>query len=289
MAQDVLTDLNKVRNIGIMAHIDAGKTTTTERILFYTGINHKIGETHDGASTTDWMEQEQERGITITSAAVDLLLEQEPDQHHRHPRPRRLHRRGGAFAPRARRRRRRVRRQGGRRAPVRDRLAPGRQVRRAAHLLRQQDGQARRRLLLHGRHDHQAPRREAAGHPAPDRLRERASWASSTWSRCARSSWPGDSKGDVDDGRQVRDRRRSPPTSRRRPTSTAPRCSRPSPRPTTRCSRSTSAARSSRSPRSRPRIRKLTVASEIYPVLCGSAFKNRGVQPMLDAVVDYLP
>ncbi|ALE07031.1 elongation factor G [Arthrobacter sp. ERGS1:01] len=70
MAQDVLTDLNKVRNIGIMAHIDAGKTTTTERILFYTGVNHKIGETHDGASTTDWMEQEKERGITITSAAV---------------------------------------------------------------------------------------------------------------------------------------------------------------------------------------------------------------------------
>ncbi|AZH83076.1 elongation factor G [Plantibacter sp. PA-3-X8] len=70
MAQDVLTDLNKVRNIGIMAHIDAGKTTTTERILFYTGVNHKIGETHDGASTMDWMAQEQERGITITSAAT---------------------------------------------------------------------------------------------------------------------------------------------------------------------------------------------------------------------------
>jgi len=70
VAQDVLTDLTKVRNIGIMAHIDAGKTTTTERILFYTGVNHKIGETHDGGATTDWMEQEQERGITITSAAV---------------------------------------------------------------------------------------------------------------------------------------------------------------------------------------------------------------------------
>ncbi|MGK9146188.1 elongation factor G [Plantibacter flavus] len=66
----MLTDLNKVRNIGIMAHIDAGKTTTTERILFYTGVNHKIGETHDGASTMDWMAQEQERGITITSAAT---------------------------------------------------------------------------------------------------------------------------------------------------------------------------------------------------------------------------
>src|SRR5215204_2936542 len=63
-------ELAKTRNIGIMAHIDAGKTTTTERILFYTGVNHKIGETHDGASTMDWMEQEQERGITITSAAT---------------------------------------------------------------------------------------------------------------------------------------------------------------------------------------------------------------------------
>jgi elongation factor G len=68
--KDVLTDLTKVRNIGIMAHIDAGKTTTTERILYYTGISYKIGEVHDGAATMDWMEQEQERGITITSAAT---------------------------------------------------------------------------------------------------------------------------------------------------------------------------------------------------------------------------
>ena len=66
----VHTDLAKVRNFGIMAHIDAGKTTTTERILFYTGITYKIGEVHDGAATMDWMEQEQERGITITSAAT---------------------------------------------------------------------------------------------------------------------------------------------------------------------------------------------------------------------------
>ena len=68
MARDC--SLENTRNIGIMAHIDAGKTTTTERILFYTGVNHKIGETHEGAATMDWMAQEQERGITITSAAT---------------------------------------------------------------------------------------------------------------------------------------------------------------------------------------------------------------------------
>ena len=64
------SNLNYLRNIGIMAHIDAGKTTTTERILYYTGLSHKIGEVHDGAAVMDWMEQEQERGITITSAAT---------------------------------------------------------------------------------------------------------------------------------------------------------------------------------------------------------------------------
>ena len=68
MARKVLRE--KQRNIGIMAHIDAGKTTTTERILFYTGVSHKIGEVHDGEATMDWMVQEQERGITITSAAT---------------------------------------------------------------------------------------------------------------------------------------------------------------------------------------------------------------------------
>jgi len=70
MAENEVFPLDKIRNIGIIAHIDAGKTTTTERILYYTGRTHKIGETHDGASVTDWMEQERERGITITSAAV---------------------------------------------------------------------------------------------------------------------------------------------------------------------------------------------------------------------------
>src|SRR5678815_2029521 len=71
------TPLQRYRNIGIMAHIDAGKTTTTERILYYTGKNYKIGEVHEGAATMDWMEQEQERGITITSAATTCFWKRE--------------------------------------------------------------------------------------------------------------------------------------------------------------------------------------------------------------------
>jgi elongation factor G len=78
------TPINRYRNIGICAHVDAGKTTTTERVLFYTGLSHKIGEVHDGAATMDWMEQEQERGITITSAATTCFwsgMDQQFDQH----------------------------------------------------------------------------------------------------------------------------------------------------------------------------------------------------------------
>ncbi|HSH26164.1 MAG TPA: GTP-binding protein, partial [Wenzhouxiangella sp.] len=78
------TPIERYRNIGIMAHIDAGKTTTTERILFYTGISHKMGETHEGAAVMDWMEQEQERGITITSAATTTFwkgMEQNYPEH----------------------------------------------------------------------------------------------------------------------------------------------------------------------------------------------------------------
>src|SRR6266704_6047132 len=74
-------DLNLFRNIGIMAHIDAGKTTTTERVLYYTGVSHKIGEVHEGTATMDWMEQEQERGITITSAATTCFWERDSEDY----------------------------------------------------------------------------------------------------------------------------------------------------------------------------------------------------------------
>jgi elongation factor G len=75
-------DLRFTRNIGIAAHIDAGKTTTTERILYYSGVSHKIGEVHDGAATMDWMEQEQERGITITSAATTVNWKYREQNYH---------------------------------------------------------------------------------------------------------------------------------------------------------------------------------------------------------------
>ena len=78
------TPIGRYRNIGIVAHVDAGKTTTTERVLFYTGLSHKIGEVHDGAAVMDWMEQEQERGITITSAATTCFwrgMSQQFDEH----------------------------------------------------------------------------------------------------------------------------------------------------------------------------------------------------------------
>ena len=154
--------LARTRNIGIMAHIDAGKTTTTERILYYTGKAYKIGEVHEGTAQMDWMAQERERGITITSAAttcqwkghwiniidtpghVDFTVEVE-----RSP-------------ARARRCRRGLRRRRGGRAAVRDRVAPGRPLRRPAHLLRQQDGPHGRRLRAHGGHDRRPSGRQPA-------------------------------------------------------------------------------------------------------------------------------
>jgi hypothetical protein len=158
--------LDKYRNIGIMAHIDAGKTTTTERILYYTGKSYKIGEVHEGTATMDWMEQEQERGITITSAAttcfwndhriniidtpghVDFTIEVE----------RSLRVLDGAVAVLRRRRRRR--------AAVRDRLAPGRQVQGPADVLRQQ-ARPHRRQFRNVRRDDQGSLGRAGRGPIP--------------------------------------------------------------------------------------------------------------------------
>ena len=117
--------LQDMRNIGIMAHIDAGKTTTTERILYYTGKTHKIGEVHDGAATMDWMVQEQERGVTITSAATTCFWKDHVIQII-------------ALPARPRRRGRGLRRRCRRPAAVRDRLASGHHVRRPPYRVHQQ-------------------------------------------------------------------------------------------------------------------------------------------------------
>ncbi len=124
----------RVRNIGIVAHIDAGKTTVSERFLFHSGRIHKMGEVHDGEAQMDWMPQERERGITITAAATSLAWQNHEHPPDRHARPRRLHHRGGAVAARAGRRRGGVRRGLGRRAAVGDGLAAGRQVQGPADL-----------------------------------------------------------------------------------------------------------------------------------------------------------
>ena len=228
MATQTAVDLAKVRNIGIMAHIDAGKTTTTERILFYTGINYKIGEVHEGAATMDWMEQEQERGITITSAAttaswrdhtiniidtpghVDFTVEVE----------RSLRVLDGAVAV--------FDGVAGRRAAVRDRLAAGRPVRRAADLLRQQDGPGRRGVPPLRRHDLRPARRHPAGHPAPVGRRVRLP------RRHRPDPDAGPAVADRGQGRHVRRRRHPATTTSRRRASGATGWSRPSPRTTRR-------------------------------------------------------
>ena len=161
-----------------MAHIDAGKTTTTERILFYTGVSHKMGEVHDGAAVMDWMEQEQERGITITSAAttcfwkgMDQNLPRAPHQHHRHPGPHRFHDRGAAQPARARRSRSAVLLRRRCRAAVRNRLAASQQVRRAAARVREQDGSCGRGFLSRAAADQGAPARQSGGFAVAGRRR----------------------------------------------------------------------------------------------------------------------
>jgi len=287
VAQDVLTDLTKVRNIGIMAHIDAGKTTTTERILFYTGVNYKIGETHDGASTTDWMEQEQERGITITSAAVtcfwnknqiniidtpghvDFTVEVE----------RSLRVLDGAVAV----------------FDGKEGVEPQSET-----VWRQADKYNVPRICFVNKMDKMG----ADFYFTVDTIKSRLGARPLVMQLPIGSEndfigvvdliemralvWPGDAKGDVTMGAKyeieeipadLKDKAEQ-----------------------YRAELLEAVAESSEEllekylggeeltvAEIKAGIRKMVVASEIYPVLCGSAFKNRGVQPMLDAVVDYLP
>ena len=287
MAQDVLTDLNKVRNIGIMAHIDAGKTTTTERILFYTGITHKIGEVHDGAATMDWMAQEQERGITITSAAttcfwnkhqiniidtpghVDFTVEVE----------RSLRVLDGAVAV----------------FDGKEGVEPQSET-----VWRQADKYDVPRICFVNKMDKLGADfyftvdtivKRLGARPLVIQLPigfENTFEGVVDLVEMRALTWRGDSKGDVEMGAKYEIE--------------------PIPADLVDKANEYRQALLETVAESddvllekffggeeltvaeiKGAIRKMTVASEIYPVLCGSAFKNRGVQPMLDAVVDYLP
>ena len=287
MALDVFTDLNKVRNIGIMAHIDAGKTTTTERILFYTGINHKIGETHDGASTMDWMAQEQERGITITSAAttcfwkdnqiniidtpghVDFTVEVE----------RSLRVLDGAVAV----------------FDGKEGVEPQSET-----VWRQADKYDVPRICFVNKMDKMGADFYFTVQTIIDRLGARPLvvqlpiGAESDFLgvvdllEMKAYVWPGDAKGDVSMGAsyEVQDI----------PADLVEKAEQ------YRSELVEAVAESSEElmekyleegeltiPEIKAGIRQLVIAGEAFPVLCGSAFKNRGVQPMLDAVIEYLP
>ena len=287
MAHDVYTDLNKVRNIGIMAHIDAGKTTTTERILFYTGINHKIGETHDGASTMDWMAQEQERGITITSAAttcfwkdnqiniidtpghVDFTVEVE----------RSLRVLDGAVAV----------------FDGKEGVEPQSET-----VWRQADKYDVPRICFVNKMDKMGADFYFTVQTIIDRLGARPLvvqlpiGAESDFLgvvdllEMKAYVWPGDAKGDVTMGSsyEVQDI----------PADLVEKAEQ------YRAELVEAVAEASEElmekyleegeltiPEIKAGIRQLVIAGEAFPVLCGSAFKNRGVQPMLDAVIEYLP
>ncbi len=287
MALDVLTDLTKVRNIGIMAHIDAGKTTTTERILFYTGVNRKIGETHDGASTTDWMEQEKERGITITSAAVtsfwegtqiniidtpghvDFTVEVE----------RSLRVLDGAVAV----------------FDGKEGVEPQSET-----VWRQADKYDVPRVCFINKMDKLGADFYFTVQTIKDRLgaeplvlqlpigaeNDFVGVVDLIYRRAL--VWPGDAKGDVTMGAkyEIQDV----------PADMVEKVEEYRHHLVERVAESDDALMEKYlggeelTPEElKAGIRKLTVNSELYPVLCGSAFKNRGVQPMLDAVVDYLP
>ena len=287
MALDVYTDLSKVRNIGIMAHIDAGKTTTTERILFYTGINHKIGETHDGASTMDWMAQEQERGITITSAAttcfwkdnqiniidtpghVDFTVEVE----------RSLRVLDGAVAV----------------FDGKEGVEPQSET-----VWRQADKYDVPRICFVNKMDKMGADFYFTVQTIIDRLGAKPLviqlpiGAESDFVgvvdllEMKAYVWPGDSKGDVTMGAEY-ETREIPADLQAKAEEY-------------RAELVEAVAESSEElmekylegeeltiDELKAGIRQLTINGESFPVLCGSAFKNRGVQPMLDAVIDYLP
>ena len=207
--------LERMRNIGIAAHIDAGKTTTTERILYYTGRTHKLGEVHEGTAIMDWMEQEQERGITITSAATTCFWRDIQINIIDTPGPRGFHRRSGAQPARAGWRGGRVRRRGRRAAAIGNGVAAGGQVQRSAHLLHQQDGPGGRGFLPFGRY-HRQPAEGAAGADSDSDRRRR-----SVQGHHRPGGHEGRDLARRDAGRRVRRRSRSRPNTRSRPPTTA--------------------------------------------------------------------
>ena len=287
MAQEVLTDLSKVRNIGIMAHIDAGKTTTTERILFYTGVNHKIGETHDGASTTDWMEQEQERGITITSAAVtcfwdknqiniidtpghvDFTVEVE----------RSLRVLDGAVAV----------------FDGKEGVEPQSET-----VWRQADKYDVPRICFVNKMD----KLGADFYFTVDTITNRLGAKPLVIQLPIGSEsefvgvvdlvemralvWPADSKGDVTMGAKY-EVQEIPENLKEKAVEYRQHVLEAVAETDDVLLEKFFSGEELTVAEIKAGIRKLTVSSAMYPVLCGSAFKNRGVQPMLDAVVDYLP
>ena len=287
MAQDVLTDLTKVRNIGIMAHIDAGKTTTTERILFYTGVNHKLGETHDGGATTDWMEQEKERGITITSAAVtcfwnknqiniidtpghvDFTVEVE----------RSLRILDGAVAV----------------FDGKEGVEPQSET-----VWRQADKYNVPRICFVNKMDKLGADFYFTVDTIINRLGAKPLviqlpiGAESEFTgvvdliEMRALVWAGDSKGDVTMGASY-EVQEIPADLQAKAEEYRAALLETVAETDDALLEKFFGGEELTVAEIKGAIRKMTIASEVYPVLCGSAFKNRGVQPMLDAVVDYLP
>jgi elongation factor G len=287
VALDVLTDLNKVRNIGIMAHIDAGKTTTTERILFYTGISHKIGEVHDGAATMDWMAQEQERGITITSAAttcfwdnhqiniidtpghVDFTVEVE----------RSLRVLDGAVAV----------------FDGKEGVEPQSET-----VWRQADKYNVPRICFVNKMD----KLGADFYYTVDTIIKRLGakplviqlpigFESSFVGvvdlvEMKAMVWPGDSKGDVTLGASY-ETQEIPDDLKAKAEEYRAQLIEGVAEANEELLEKFLSGEELSIDEIKAGIRQLTIAGDAYPVLCGSSFKNRGVQPMLDAVVDYLP